>query len=135
MNGDDFVAAARSYIGTPFHHQGRLPQVGLDCAGVVVCAAKACGYVVGDVAGYGRIPSNGLLEQAVLGHCDRVDLSQARSGDVFLFRFRQEPQHLAVFADGMLIHAYSAVGKVVENSFDATWRARLVGCYRLRGAA
>ncbi len=85
-----------------------------------------------DVQGYGRIPANGLLEQAVLSHCDAVPLEQAATGDVMLFAFRKEPQHLAVYDAGMLIHAYMQVGRVVENSMDATWRERLRGCYRLK---
>jgi len=133
MIRDEFVAMARSYVGTPFHHQGRLPEVGLDCAGVVVCAARACGYDVQDVQGYGRIPANGLLEQAVLSHCDQVPIADARNGDIMLFAFRNEPQHLAIYADGMIIHAYMQVNKVVENSLDDVWRSRLRGCYRLRG--
>lgn len=135
MNREDFVAAARGYIGTPFHHQGRVPGVGLDCAGVIVCAAKACGYDVADIAGYGRIPSNGMLEQAVLCHCDQIAIEHVQTGDILLFKFRHEPQHLAIFDNGLLIHAYSSIGKVIENGFDAAWRAKLVGCYRLKGVA
>lgn len=133
MRREDFVAAARSFIGTPFHHQGRVPGVGLDCAGVVVCAATACGYDVSDVAGYGRIPNQGMLEQAVLAHCDRIPLERVRTGDILLFKFLYEPQHLAVFDNGMLIHAYSSVGRVVENGLDDAWLKRLVGCYKLKG--
>ena len=33
------IEVARGYVGTPFHHAGRLPGVGLDCIGVPVCAA------------------------------------------------------------------------------------------------
>ncbi|HEY6021545.1 MAG TPA: NlpC/P60 family protein [Candidatus Paceibacterota bacterium] len=128
-----FISAARGYIGTPFHHQGRLPGVGLDCAGVIVCAAMECGLVIDDVAGYAMVPSNGLLEQAVIKHCYAIERNDVVSGDILLFRFLREPQHLAIFDDGMLIHAYNSVGRVVENGFDDTWKKRLVGCYRLRG--
>jgi len=134
MRRAEFALAARSFIGTPFHHQGRLPGVGLDCAGVVVCAAARCGLVIADSPGYGRIPSQGLLEQAVMDHCDRVGLHDIETGDIILFKFLREPQHLAVYDNGMLIHAYSSVGKVIENALDATWRSRLVACYRLRGS-
>lgn len=130
---EKFISAARGYIGTPFHHQGRLPGVGLDCAGVVVCAAIESGLLVDDVAGYGMVPSNGLLEQAVIKHCDEIGKDELVSGDILLFRFLREPQHLAIFDHGMLIHAYSSVGRVVENGFDDVWEKRLVGCYRLRG--
>ena len=133
MRREDFVRAARSYIGTPFHHQARLPGVGLDCAGVIVCAAKACGYDVSDVQGYGRIPSQGMLEQAVIDHCSKIELAAVQTGDILLFRFLREPQHLAIFDGGMLIHAYSSVGRVIENRLDDAWSARLIGCYQLRG--
>lgn len=133
MTRNEFITAARSYIGTPFQHQGRLPGVGLDCAGVIVCAAKAGGFSVSDVTGYATVPSGGLLEQAVLDHCERIMLDATQTGDIMLFKFLYEPQHLAIFDNGMLIHAYNSVGKVVENGFDAVWHSRLVGCYRLRG--
>ena len=130
----NLAEVARSYIGTPFHHQGRLPGVGLDCAGVVVCAAKECRVIIEDQQNYASTPTNGMLERAVVAHCESIQLADVMSGDLMLFRFLREPQHLAVYDSGMLIHAYSAVGKVVLNSFDSAWRKRLVGCYRLRGA-
>lgn len=133
MNRKSFVDSARSYIGTPFHHQGRLPQVGLDCGGVIVCAATENGYEISDIVGYANTPALGMLERAVLEHCDVVPLEEVQDGDIMLFKFLREPQHLAVYSGGMLIHAYQQVGKVVENSFDDTWRKRLVACYSLRG--
>lgn len=133
---DAFIAAARSYLGTPFHHQGRLPGVGMDCAGVVVCALQSCGYAVVDHQGYGRIPSMGIFQQAVLEHCETIPQSEVLPGDLMLFAFRDEPQHIAIVSNldpVMIIHAYSDVGRVVENGLDATWQGRLRGCYRLRG--
>ena len=137
MTRDDFITAARGMIDTPFRHQGRLPGVGLDCAGLIVCAAAACGYAIADRRGYGRLPANGMLAQAVTEHCDRIALADVLPGDLMLFVFRTEPQHLAIVsatAPVMLLHAYSDVGRVVENGCDATWQNRLRGCYRLRGA-
>ncbi|MBK8745664.1 MAG: peptidase P60, partial [Propionivibrio sp.] len=37
------LAAARACIGTPFVHQGRIPGLALDCAGLVVAVAQAIG--------------------------------------------------------------------------------------------
>lgn len=129
------VEIARGYLGTPFHHQGRLPGVGLDCAGVVVCAARELGINVHDVKGYGRIPTNGMFPAAVEGHCYRIAQADVQPGDLMMFAFRTEPQHIAIVSRGeptMLIHASSDVGKVVENRLDDTWQKRLRGCYRLR---
>ena len=136
MTRSDFVLTAYLFIGTPFHHQGRLPGVGLDCAGVVVCALNRCGYSVADMQGYGRIPSQGIFGAAVESQCDRIQQSEVRPGDLMMFAFRDEPQHIAIVSavnPTMLIHAYSDVGKVVENGLDATWQGRLRGCYSLRG--
>lgn len=129
---NDFVTIARTYISTPFHHQGRMPGVGLDCAGVVVCALKESGYPVEDVKGYGRIPANGLFQAMMEKHCDPISFGDVQTGDLLMFAFRGDMQHIAIYDNGMLIHAYSDVFKVVENSLDATWMKRLRGCYRLR---
>lgn len=132
----DLVAAARALIGTPFAHQGRVPGVGLDCAGLVVCALQACGGEVADQRGYGRIPAHGMFTAAIAAHCDSIAQDQVQPGDLMMFAFRGEPQHVAIVSATdpvMLVHAYQDVGRVVENALDATWQARLRGCYRVRG--
>lgn len=129
----DFVAVARTYVGTPFKHQGRLPGVGLDCAGVVVCALREVDYHVEDVYGYGRLPARGLFLRTVERQFDRVAALEIRGGDLLTFAFRGEPQHIAIYtAQDTLIHAYSEVRQVVEHGLDDIWRSRLRGCYRLR---
>jgi len=128
-----FVAAARAMLGTPFKHQGRLPGVGLDCAGLVVCALREAGIEVRDVKGYARIPSKGLFVAMVREHCDEIAFSDLAAGDLCLFRFRSEPQHLAIYDAGRILHSHSAVGRAVEHDLDVTWRGRLTGCYRLKG--
>ena len=136
MNRTTFVSTARSYLGTPFHHQGRVPGAGLDCAGVVVCALQEVGYSVQDRANYGRIPAGGEFTAAVLQHCDQITIDDVTVGDLMMFAFRTEPQHIAIVSSTeplRLIHSWNEVGKVVENDMDKTWQLRLRGCYRLRG--
>ncbi|OGT01870.1 MAG: hypothetical protein A2143_02310 [Gallionellales bacterium RBG_16_57_15] len=138
MNRSDLVLIAHTFLGTPFHHQGRLPGVGLDCAGVVVCALKRLDHPVADHAGYGRIPSQGIFTSAINAHCDQIQQDEIEPGDLMMFAFRAEPQHVAIVSAThpvMLIHAYQDVGRVVENGLDATWQSRLRGCYRIRGIA
>lgn len=139
MTPAELVSAARDLLGTPFHHQGRLPGIGVDCAGVVVCACAACGYAIADRIGYSRIPNSAEFTRAVREHCDPVPLEALRIGDLMTFAFRENEQHIAIVSEItpviMLIHAWEGVGKVVENSLDSTWRGRLRGCYRLQGIA
>jgi cell wall-associated NlpC family hydrolase len=130
------VEAARGMIGTPFKHQGRLPGVGVDCAGLVICALADAGVSIRDVKGYGRLPAHGVFMGVVDDHSDRIEQADIQVGDLMVFAFRAEPQHIAVVScvdPVRIIHAYSAIGRVVEHGMDETWQTRLRGCYRVRG--
>ncbi len=45
---NELIATARSYIGTRFHHQGRLKGKGIDCLGLLVCVAQELSLVARD---------------------------------------------------------------------------------------
>lgn len=138
MTITDILAAARACVGTPFRHQGRLPGIGLDCAGVVIEVARAVGASPIDVSGYGRVPVNGQLEAALDAQPDleRVDRDDRQPGDILLMRFAGEPQHLAVLTGaGTIIHSYEAPGRCCEHDLTAAWAARIVRVYRFREVA
>jgi hypothetical protein len=42
------VAAARSWLGTPYHHQASLKGVGSDCIGVITALSAVASWAVGD---------------------------------------------------------------------------------------
>ena len=133
---EDFVNIARSYIGTPYHHQGRVPGVGIDCGGVVVCAAKECGYIIDDMNDYACTPSHGSFVAAVKSRFIEISIDEIALGDLMIFSFGFEPQHIAIISAVTpltIVHTYTHVGKVVENHLDLIWRKRLRGCYRLKG--
>lgn len=133
---DALVAAARRYVGTPFHHQGRLPGVGLDCAGVGICALREVGLACDDAVGYSRLPKNGVFQSWFEARCERVDFALVFPGDFLTFAWRSEPQHVAVVTDInplMMVHAYSPEGRVIETHFDGMWQTRLRGAFRFRG--
>ena len=133
MTADDIIAAARTEIGTPFVHQGRLPGVALDCAGLAVTVARHW-HDVAEPRAYGRAPHLGLLREWVEAQ-DFLEPGQPVAGAVLLMRFGAEPQHLAICAGDTIIHSYSRVGRVVEHNFSPVWRARVVLAYRFRGMA
>jgi len=59
----EFVEAARSYLGVPFRHLGR-NRNGLDCVGLVLCAAHDVGLLGGiDYTTYDRIPDGKMLRE------------------------------------------------------------------------
>lgn len=133
ITGSDIVAAARSWLYTPFHHQGRLKGVGVDCLGVILGVAHELKITDFDVKGYGRIPSGKQIEEGLALHCNRVHISEMRNGDIILFRFDKEPQHLAFKTDVGILHSYQSVGECVETSMDESWQRRLVSVWRFKG--
>lgn len=129
---ETIVAIARGYVGTPFRHQGRIPGLALDCAGVVVCVAKALG-LEGEFkeVPYGRYPHAATLQRICEEHMDRITLYGP--GDVLLMAWEAEPQHLAIASDIGVIHSYAKARAVVEHVLDPLWRSRIRAAYRFRG--
>jgi cell wall-associated NlpC family hydrolase len=123
------IAAARSCLGTPFHHQGRAPGIGLDCIGLIVVALRAAGATVHDRTYYGRRPDGHSLIEALKAHGAKT-FDGIRAGDVLLFRYDGQPQHaaLATGPDSM-IHSFAPAGKVIETSIGPYWKKRLTGVY------
>lgn len=136
----DLCAAARTYIGVRFHHQGRC-RAGLDCSGLIVCAAMDCGVELVDRVAYSRQPDGHSLEQAMVdAGCERIPIATAGAGDVLMFSFQDNeigeplPAHLGIIdVDGDLIHAYTKVRRVTKHNIDDAWRARITSAWRLPG--
>ena len=134
---DDIVAEARSWLGTPFRHQGRIKGVGVDCAGVVIETGRALGLTDYAEEGYSKQPNPYRMGHTLDLYLDRIYMSEAQPGDVYWMRFI-EPMHLAIATqldDGRpgLVHAYADRGKCVEHTLNDKWQRRIVRCYRFRG--
>lgn len=132
------IEAAFECLKTPFVHQGRVRNVGMDCAGLVayVLAKLEIPYI--DENGYGRSPFDGQLERAMLGQPSmrEIEVSTAVEGDILLMRIQKAPQHLAFhagFIDGRayIIHSSEQHGGVVHHSLDGMWSARVMKAYRI----
>jgi cell wall-associated NlpC family hydrolase len=128
---DKILAAARACLGTPFRHQGRLPGIALDCAGLICHVCESIGVPYTDERGYSRLPHQGRLQAALDAQESLVRVSDPAPGDVLLFRFRTEPMHIGIYAGETIIHAYEQAGKVCEHRMDDAWRARIVQAYRI----
>ena len=126
------IAAARACLGTPFHHQGRAPGVGLDCIGLIVVALRAIGVKVQDRTDYGRRPDGRSLAAALTAHGAEL-VNDIQAGDILLFRYDGQPQHVALATSpDTMIHSFAPAEAVVETPIGDYWRRRLVGVYRLR---
>jgi cell wall-associated NlpC family hydrolase len=131
MNAADIVTAARGWVGTPFHHQGRVRGVGCDCIGLVIGVAKELGILDYDYTGYGRIPNPLVFGRELAANLDRTD--RPEPGTVLWFAFNSAPQHVGIVTDTGLIHAYAVAGRVVETGLDPQWITRCRGMFKFRG--
>lgn len=104
--------------------------MGLDCIGLIVVALQAARIVVADRQDYARRPDGTALAAALAAHGAR-HVDAAMPGDVLLFAFDRQPQHVALMsAADVMIHAYAPAGKVVEVCLNPSWRRRLVSAWR-----
>lgn len=132
MNAADIVAAARGWVGTPFHHQGRVKGAGVDCIGLVIGVARELGLLDGyDYTAYGRIPNPVVFGRELRANMDPV--AGPAPGCVLWFAWSRAPQHVGIVSDTGLIHAFATAGRVVETGLDPQWLARSRGAFRFRG--
>ena len=139
----EIIRVARSWIGTPFHHQGRVKRTpdnkgGCDCLGLVVGVANEVGIdsiTSNDRNDYAKNP-NGEQLYGEMGRClKEIPINDMSAGDIALFRFDKDPQHVGIISekDGVasIIHCYLQARGVVEHSFDKYWKERLVAAFRV----
>jgi len=126
MNVEQLIADARELAQSKvlFLHQGRDPRFGLDCLGVLEYLGKRQGYCpdVPYSVAYPRSPNGRALFRQLCQsqHLTRIDLSEARRGDLLQVCVRRNPQHLAIqTSDGtppLVVHAEAVeFGRVVEQ--------------------
>lgn len=134
------VQEARSWLGTPYHHQAAIKGAGVDCAMLLVCVYKAAGLVPADLDPRPYSPDWHMHrgEELFLGwleRCgERVDLP--RAGDVAVWRFGRTYSHGAVVTsdDGEIVHALMAAGLVTLGHVRETELAQRQAQYwRVRG--
>lgn len=129
---DQVVQQARTWLGTPFHHQGRLKGAGVDCIGVIVGVCRELGIPVEDCQTYQRFPNgyalaNELARQFIKKH------SQPEPGDIMLFRISRMPQHCGICTPVGILHAHQGVDVVVETHLPRHWQTHLIGSFRFPG--
>lgn len=137
------IAATRSWIGTRFHHQGRVKKTtnhrgGCDCIGLVLGVAQEVGltfhgnpYHVFDRKDYPKQPDGRQLKQAFETFLTPVAKDNMQPADIIMFRFEKDPQHVGFYSDrDTVIHCYLQAKGVVEHRMDDYWKERIVGVFR-----
>ena len=137
---DDVVRAARSWLGTPYHHQSACKGVGADCLGLVRGVYQAiCGREGEQAPAYsadwGEVAGQETLLEAARRNLVERDMRDVRPGDVVVFRMRRGAiaKHTGVVTSPTsMVHAVERIG-VVEVNLGFWWQRRLVGVFAFPG--
>jgi NlpC/P60 family putative phage cell wall peptidase len=125
------VAAAREWLGTPYHEQASVIGVGCDCLGL---ARGVWREMVGpepiSIPPYSRDwgetgPREVLVEGA---RATMIEIAPPEAGSGALLLFRMRPgaivKHIGiVLPESRLIHTYERLG-VIEEALTPAWRRR-----------
>jgi len=113
------VAQARSWLGTPYHHMGRIKGAGVDCAMLPAEVYAACGLIPRQQVEF--YPMDWNLHQGgerYLGHVlhHAVEVAEPLPGDLVLWRFGRCLAHGAIVLDWpLIIHAAVRHGVVLDD--------------------
>lgn len=139
---EQIVATARSWLGTRFHHQGRLKKSennkgGVDCLGLLIGVSVELNlpFTEEDETNYSHSPDTKKLREKLAHSLQGISISEINSGDILLLNIDGQAQHLAIvsdMADGLgIIHAYAPARAVVEHPLDTWWREKIVVAFRV----
>ncbi len=139
---NQIVSAARGWVGTRFHHQGRLKKTathkgGVDCLGLLIGVGAELGLPLAahDDASYSHYPDTEKLRATLAGLMQEIPALEARIGDIALISIDNNPQHLGIISDyagGLgIIHAYAPARAVVEHALDAWWQEKIIVAFRV----
>ena len=131
------VMLARTWEGTPYHHQASTKGVGTDCLGLVRGVYRELyGAEAAPVPGYSRdwaeASGRETLFEAARLHLTEISKADANDGDILLFRWRANTvaKHVGILlARQRLIHAYEDVA-VTEIKMTPWWWRHAAAAFR-----
>ena len=118
---DLIVLEARKYLGTPYHHQGRVLGHGIDCYGLIEMVARGLGFECPSKVSYSRLPDQSHLLAYMDQYAVQIEKTHALAGDILIIPFRGQLRHMAIKTDIGMIHSFEPAGMVVEHALDEAW--------------
>lgn len=130
------VVLARTWIGTPYHHQASLKGVGCDCVGLIRGIYRELFDAEPETpAPYTRDWAEATGEETLLAaarrHLVAIAPSSALPGDVLVFRYRTYAvaKHAGIVTgEGLMVHAVEGA-LVSEVALCGWWRRHTAGAF------
>lgn len=130
MISDRVISQARTWLGTPYHHQGCLKGVGVDCIGLVRGVYQELFNVeVPELQNYSADwgDSNGKEDLVEIGRKYLVSTDDIQPGTVVLIRWgknRVAKHCMIMTGEDRAIHAYNR-SPVSEINLNNWWLRRI----------
>ena len=132
------ITEARSWIGTPYHHQASLKGVGADCLGLVRGVWRSIHGVEAETPpGYSRDWAEAGGQETLLDAAGRHmavgDVPRMQPGDILVFRFRAgvPAKHVGVLVSPTsFVHAMEGAC-ACEVTLSSWWLRRIAGVFVL----
>ncbi|MGH6826412.1 NlpC/P60 family protein [Methyloceanibacter sp.] len=136
---EQIVAAARGWIGTPYHHQASVKGAGCDCLGLIrglwrELLGEEPEAMPAYTRDWGDVTGSEPLLAAARRNLTPIAPGLARPGDILVFRMQAGvAKHAGVITDvGHFIHAVEELG-VVEVALTRWWRRRIEAAFSFPG--
>jgi NlpC/P60 family putative phage cell wall peptidase len=138
---EQFLTEAKSWMGTHYHHQGRLKRSdahkgGVDCIGLVIGICKELGMneiVRADKTDYSPNPTGNQLAHITGDHLIEIAFEDKNPVDILLFKTFKDPQHVGILIEGdSFIHCNSSAGKVVQQPLSKIWERMVTHVFRFK---
>ena len=138
-NRTDILAEARTWIGTPYHHQACAKGVGVDCGMLIVGVGVALGLMPmlpPELRTYGRLPNPEKMRSTIMQFMDPVD-GIPQPGDALYMGWRVGmPMHMGILTDlhgRGILHSLADAGKVVETVLPSAYEPLIESWWKYRG--
>lgn len=135
----DVVAAARLMIGTPWRHQGRVPNVALDCIGLVLVVGYKLDLTAFNTVAYQRDAAPEMFMSMFRTHGKEIPLAAIHPGAVVALRDNKYPCHCGIIGSNVhgltLIHAFARRRRVVEEQLTRDWLMLTEGVFEYPGVS
>lgn len=132
----NIINVTRSWIGTPYHHQQAVKNIGCDCLGLVRgIYVELYNKPVQAITPYSKDWAEQSGEETLINaaklHLKQATISTMQPGDVIIFRFRKwmVAKHTAILtAPDKMIHAIEGA-KVEEVHLGKWWRRHIASVF------
>jgi NlpC/P60 family putative phage cell wall peptidase len=136
---EQIIAAARGWVGTPYHHQASVKGVGCDCLGLIrglwrELLGEEPEAMPAYTRDWGDVTGSEPLLAAARRNLTQIAPDLALPGDVIVFRMQAGvAKHAGVLTESEhFVHAVEELG-VTEVALTRWWRRRIEAAFAFPG--